>query len=132
MRKLWLCIMVVILFSVAMLHIGAYADIMPMSSVTFSRAVVSASETGGVTFSATLNKKCSTVSVSSCTLQKQEEGRWVFAASLETPPSKSNISKYTAHKDYSSNMTTGVNYRIVATFNADGETMTKTSNSFTY
>ncbi len=132
MRKLWLCIMVVMLFSVAMPHIGAYADIMPLSSENFSRAMVTAYETGNVKFSATLNKVCSTVSVSSCTLQKKEDGRWVFATSLGTPPSKSDISKYTANKDYSSSMTTGVTYRIVATFDADGETITKTSNSFTY
>ncbi len=63
---------------------------------------------------------------------KEGWGKWVFDASLTTPPSSSNTTSYYESKDYSSDMTSGVTYRIVATFEADGESVTKTSNSFTY
>jgi len=134
MKKVLPYILIGILIAAAIPQNQAYADIniTPLSSVNFVRATVIASETGNVSFSATLRKQCSTVSVSSCTLQKQEDGHWVFAASLGTPPSKSNTFKYTADKDYSSDMTPGITYRIVATFEADGESVTKTSSSFTY
>lgn len=131
MRKVFVYIIALVLLTAALPQQLACAEAMPLSSDTFTLTSVSISTSGTASFSATARHLC-TISVSSCTLQKQVNGRWVFAASLTPPPSKSNTVKYSAKKDYSSAMTAGTTYRIVATFTADGESVTATSGSIVY
>lgn len=131
MKKVLVYIIALMLFTVVLPEQPACAEAMPLSSDSFVSASVSLSTSGTASFSATVRRPC-TISVSKCTLQKKENGKWVYAASLVTPPNEENSIMYSANKDYSTNMTKGVTYRIVATFNADGDTVTKTSNSFTY
>ena len=131
MKKVFVYLITLMLLTAVMPQQPACADAMPLSSDSFTSASVSVSAAGTARFSAALRYSCN-ISVSSCTLQKQVNGRWVFAASLTPPPSKSNSIRYSAQKDYSSSMTAGVTYRIVATFTADGESVTCTSNAITY
>lgn len=131
MKKVFVYLITLMLLTAVMPQQPACADAMPLSSDSFTSASVSVSAAGTASFSAALRYSCN-ISVSSCTLQKQVNGRWVFAASLTPPPSKTNAIRYSAKKDYSSDMTSGVTYRIVATFTADGESVTATSGSITY
>lgn len=130
MRKL-ICLVMVLVTALTAVVWTASAEISPLSSEVFHRASVSCSS-GTATFSARVNIQCSSISVTSCTLQKFENGSWVFAATLATPESKSNTYTYFTTKDYSSSMSTGVTYRIKATFEAGGDSVTTTSKSFTY
>lgn len=131
MKKFLVYIIALTLFAVVLPEQPAYAEAMPLSSDSFVSASVSVSTSGTANFSATVRHSC-TISVSSCTLQKMEDGKWVYAATLATPPIKERAMRYSAKKDYSASMTKGVTYRIIATFKADGDSVTKTSNSFTY
>lgn len=131
MKKVLLYVITLMLFAVALPQHLVFAEATPLSSDVFITASVSLSASGTTIFSANVRHPC-TISVSRCTLQKQENGRWVYAASLTPPLSKTNTSVYSAVKDYSASMAHGTTYRIVATFEADGDTITKTSNSMTY
>ncbi len=131
MKKVLAYIIVLMLFTVVLPEQPACAEAMPLSSDSFVLASVSVSTSGTASFSATVRHPC-TISVSRCTLQKQENRKWVYAASLTTPPDEENSMTYSADKDYSASMSKGVTYRIVTTFKADGDSVTKTSNSFTY
>lgn len=63
---------------------------------------------------------------------KNANGTWSSAGSLSSPPSASNTSNYTKSVTYSGSCTKGKTYRITATFDASGETVTRTSNEMTY
>lgn len=108
------------------------AEITPLANPVFVEASVylSASMVADFTASAMLN--CPSISVSSCSLQRKVNGRWVNAGSLTPPAAAYNTSAYGAQKDYSSNCTRGYTYRIYAVFSARGETVTRYSNEATY
>lgn len=73
-----------------------------------------------------------TISVYSVALEvKNSNGTWSSAGSLSSPPS-ATTSKYSKSVSYSGSCTKGKTYRIKATFDADGETVTRTSNEATY
>lgn len=131
MKKVFVYLITLMLLTAVLPQQPACAEAMPLSSDCFTSTSVRISASGTASFSASMRYSCD-ISVSSCTLQKQVNGRWVFAASLTPPPSKSNSIRYSAQKDYASNMTSGVTYRIIATFTADGESVTATSGSITY
>lgn len=131
MKRVFMYIIALILLTAVLPKQPACAEALPLSSNSFTSTSVRMSASGTASFSAAVRYPCN-ISVSSCTLQKQENGHWVFASSLTPPPGKSNAIKYSAKKDYSSDMTSGFTYRIVATFEADGESVTATSGSIVY
>lgn len=132
MKRFLAYVLVLVLTMCIYVNMRAKAEISPYSTETFRSTSIAFYDTGKATFSASLKYECPTVAVSSCILQKQENGQWVFAAYLTPPPSKSNTSRYSAQKDYSASMTHGITYRIIATFTADGESVTTTSSSADY
>lgn len=107
-------------------------DAMLLSSIMFRSVSVQGSSTGTVTFSAMLNQQCSEVKISSCILQYYNNSEWSYASTLNVPASKTNTFRYGASMDYSSFLSHGTTYRVVVVFNADGESVTTTSNSFSY
>lgn len=110
----------------------AFGEMTYFSNGTFLGATVEATTSGTVTFTARLKNKCASVSVTSCSLEKLENGTWKFVKNLSLPAGKTNASRYIASKDYSSNLVAGNTYRFKATFSADGEKITKTSGSIGY
>lgn len=110
----------------------AFGEMTYFSNSTFLGATVGATTSGTVTFTARLKNKCASVSIVSCSLEKLENGIWKFVKSLSLPAGKTNTSRYTASKDYSSSLASGNTYRFKATFSADGEKTTRTSGSVTY
>lgn len=112
---------------------NGYADtVLPFSSNVFKSADISVSSTGTVTFSVEAKKICESISVTSCSLDRSEQGKWIFVASLSAPPAKSNAFRYSAVKDYSSSLQHGNTYRFRVTFSAGGETLTRTSSAMNY
>lgn len=68
----------------------------------------------------------------SCTLYKKEGSTSSFEKSLDTPTTVAkNRSLYSATVDYSSHLTSGQTYYIVATFNIDGYEKVYTSPTVT-
>lgn len=110
----------------------------PYANLVFESAGVSIGRSMDADFSSGMHCNCTTIYVSSCTLEKKNaNGTWSYASSL-TPPSETatNTSNFGAYKDYSDSCTPGNTYRIRATFAAvyKGVTYTvnRTSNSVDY
>lgn len=91
-------------------------------------ANVSLNSDGVATFSVTVYDKAGSIRVTSCRLQKYDNG-WVNAGSIAAPSYvATNLFLYTTTKDYSSYCSAGGQYRIIATFNVDGYSKSYTSN----
>lgn len=118
--------------TVTLFCVVAIAEALPLSSTHFNSVTILFYASGSATFSASLKKKCSSVGVSSCTLEKKDGNNWTFESMLPTPNSKTDTSFYAASQDYSAHLTSGVTYRLVVVYEADGEQVTKTSSSITY
>ncbi len=119
-------IMICLLLS--MVGVASASGIQPYASEYYSDASVAFTSAGLAVFSATTTFQFQALSVTSCTLQIKEGREWNKATNL-TPPSlvAKNRFTYAAEKNYASSCTSGNTYRIVATFDADGHTITKTS-----
>ena len=112
---------------------NGYADtVLPFSSNVFKSADISVSSTGTVTFSVEAKKICESISVTSCSLDRLDQGKWVFVTSLSVPSAKLNTFRYSASKDYSSSLQHGNTYRFRVTFSAGGEILTRTSSAMNY
>lgn len=59
-------------------------------------------------------------------------GIWVFVCNLPSPAGVTNASILFSGIDYSAYCTLGKTYRITATFDASGETVSRTSAAITY
>ena len=110
----------------------------PYANLVFESARVSIGKSMDADFSSGMHCNCTTIYVSSCTLEKKNaNGTWSYASSL-TPPSETatNTSDFGAYKDYSASCTSGNTYRIRATFAAVYKgityTVNRTSNSVDY
>lgn len=127
------CSLAVLLMLITTICHSAHADGVSIQSSQMFRSVsVQGNSTGTVTFSALLNMQCTSIEISSCTLHLYEDSKWSYVTTLGVPEGKSNVLRYGASVDYSASLTHGNTYRVVVTFTADGESVTKTSNSFSY
>ena len=63
---------------------------------------------------------------------KNSNGTWSFVSWLGSPAGATNVVLYTRTVSYASSCTKGKTYRISATFDASGETVSRTSNEATY
>lgn len=59
-------------------------------------------------------------------------GIWSFVSYLPSPPGATNVSSLLRIMDYSAYCTVGNTYRISATFDASGETVSRTSAAMRY
>lgn len=125
-NKVAIVVLAVIFFVVAIAGV-ANAD----ANDIFARASITLSSDMSAAFSATTTE-VTTISVSSCSLQKKVGGVWKAAGSLTAPASASNTVNYNKTKDYSGSCSDGITYRVVGTFNASGESVTRYSNAITY
>ena len=62
---------------------------------------------------------------------KKSGSKWIRQCALETPSAGKNTFGYVREMDYSDDIGTGT-YRIGATFDADGHSITRYSNSRTF
>lgn len=99
----------------------------------YSDASIAFNTKGNAVFSCTTTFQFSELKVTNCKLQVKGLLSWSDAGSLPAPSYiAKNRYNYDYQMDYSSYLTSGKTYRIVATFNADGHTITKTSGSAKY
>ena len=91
------------------------------------------STAGNVQMIITLKYQANSIFVSSCSLQIKDNGKWIYAETLPTPPAVgNNTASYMAEYDYSSYLTTGSTCRIVVVYNIDGYTKSCSSNAISY
>lgn len=126
-RWISLAIVLVILFTSSL----AFCEAIILSSSKFTRTAVTVSADNSVSFYATASLKCSYIKVSSCYLQKYNGSTWENSKTLSCPSSVSDTTFYSAKMQYSFSLSQGVQYRILATFEADGESVNKASTTFT-
>lgn len=116
---------------VSMFHI-ATAEVQPYrADEVFDSATVTLKTTKKATFDATTYGNQKTLAVTACWLEKKSGTRWIKQCNLETPAERNNTFSYLKEMDYSDKIGTGT-YRIGATFDADGHSITRYSNSRTF
>lgn len=99
----------------------------------YSDASIAFNTKGNAVFSCTTTFQFEELKVTNCKLQVKGLVSWSDAGSLPAPShTAKNRYNYDSQVDYSSHLTSGKTYRIVATFNADGHEITKTSGSAKY
>ena len=97
----------------------------------FDSATISLKSTKRVKYDATTYGNQKNISITACWLEKKSGNKWIKQGNLETPASVSNSFSYVKEMDYSDKIGTGT-YRIGATFDADGHSITRYSNSRTF
>lgn len=105
----------------------------PLSDSEFDIVTTTLKSTKSAKFDCTTYDIKNSISVTYCWLEKKAtNGTWFYVCAL-TPPSTvhSGTFAYTAIVDYSAYIGTGT-YRIWATYNADGHTVTRCSNERTF
>lgn len=132
-RTVWVkLICITMVLSIFLTH--AYAlQISPLSDSEFDIVTTNLKSTKKVTFSCTTYDIKNSIRVTACWLEKKAtNGSWFYVCNL-TPPTTviTDTFAYYATVDYSSYIGTGT-YRIWATYNADGHTVTRCSNERTY
>lgn len=131
MTKKMLVLTLTIMFAVS-LCVPATADIPFQANPNIGSTSISLSSTMSANFSCTTRNFC-TISVTSIKLQvKNSDGSWSAGTTMTAPESVTDAARYNKSMSYSGSCTKGKTYRITATFNAGGETVTRTSNEATY
>ena len=97
----------------------------------FDSATVSLKTTKKVVYDATTYGTKKSISITNCWLEKKSGSKWIRQCALETPSAGKNTFGYVREMDYSDDIGTGT-YRIGATFDADGHSITRYSNSRTF
>lgn len=115
-----------------MLLIGATANalaniIVPLADDVFDATKVQLSSTGKVTLYCVTYDVMNSIKVTSCWLEKKQNGVWVYDCSV-TPPSEEGVNTigYSATLECKSSIGSGT-YRFAATFSADGHRITRYS-----
>ncbi len=115
------------------LSVGCAEQIVPYADSEFMSAYISISVDKDATFVGKTYEKKSAISVTACSLEKKTgPNTWSFVCSLTPPPDVcENTHAYSAMANYSKDIGTGT-FRIKATFDADGHTITRYSNERTF
>lgn len=122
-----LVIMAIVIFQGTVTFRAKADEIIPYADTVFKNASVSLNTSGKATFSAVTFKICKNIKIVTCYLQLKTGETYQSVKALSCPSADSNTNDYYATKDYSGDMTPGHTYRIKATFDADGHTLTKYS-----
>ncbi len=108
------------------------------ANLIFESAGITLTNRMGADFLAGTKRNCSSIYISSCSLEKQNaDESWSFVKYLTPPPDRATgASNFGAYADYASECTPGQTYRIKATFAAvyDGTiyTVSRTSRGVEY
>ncbi len=129
-------IVAALVFFILLLSVGTAAianDNVPYANAYYTEASVAFTSSGKAAFSAQTTFVFSRLRVLSCSLEVKVGGAWQSAGSLTPPATESNNTTiFDAQMNYGSSCTKGKTYRVIATFDADGHTITKTSGAATY
>ena len=131
-RKAVLLLTVLILMMLGTASVASAQEASLRANPVFAEASVYLGSSMIAEFSASTRLICSSIEVTSCSLQRKVNGGWVYVGSLASPAAATNTSDFGGEKDYSDNCTRGYTYRIYAVFSAGGETVSRYSNEATY
>lgn len=106
-------------------------DVSPCADTVFADATPILYSGKYVVFTASTYEVMDSVCVTSVRLEKKINGSWTHVKYLKCPTPQADCLQYTRTVYYTSEIGTGT-YRVVATFNADGHSITRTSNERTY
>lgn len=122
-----------LVFLLASTNTSKADDITPYADSEFASVTTVLKKTKQVSFRAVTNNVKATISVTACWLEiENDDGTWSTVCSLPTPSFvASETFAYSTTVDYSEYIGTGT-YRIRATYNADGHTITRYSNERTF
>ena len=122
-------VLVITILLVSMIFTTALAVI---ANPNISSASINLPSSMNANFSLIARKFCD-ISVYNVKLEvKNNNGTWSFVSWLSSPAGASNAISLNSSKSYASSCISGKTYRISATFDADGETVSRTSNEATY
>lgn len=127
-----ICAFVLVFFSVTFINADA-SEIMPRADSEFASITISLKSSEQVSFRAIAYDIKKQIKVTACWLErKNADDSWSNVGTL-TPPGviAENAFSYSATVDYSSNIGSGT-YRVGATFDADGHSVSRYSNERTY
>ena len=132
-RKAVLLLTVLILMMLGTASVASAQEASLRANPVFAEASVYLGSSMIAEFSASTRLICSSIEVTSWSLQRKVNNQWIYAGTL-TPPSTTayNILDFWTQKDYSASCTKGYTYRIYAVFSAGGETVSRYSNEATY
>ena len=113
--------------------VATASEIMPRADTEFNSTSTILKSTKLETFRCVTNETKDCLSVTSCYLEiKNDDGSWSYVRSLPAPTTKFyEAYAYSATVDYSSYIGSGT-YRVWATYDADGHSITRCSNERTY
>lgn len=134
MSKRFCQLLIASLLSLVIVTGIAYAEgIVPYADTEFDSASTTLKSSKQVTFRAVTYDTKDCLSVTSCYLEiKNDDGSWSYVCSLPAPTTKYyDAYAYSATVDYSSYIGSGT-YRVWATYDADGHSITRCSNERTY
>lgn len=130
MRKL-VCLFTAITILMMLCVPTVAEEISTCADEVFWDACINLSSASRVTYTASTINVCDRISVSNCQLQQYVDGAWTTIATLSNPASITNAQSYLSYTNVAGYITSGT-YRVVATFSADGHSITRTSNERTY
>lgn len=134
MSKRFYQLLIASLLSLVIVMGVAFAEgIVPYADTEFDSASTTLKSSKQVTFRAVTYDTKDCLSVTSCYLEiKNDDGSWSYVCSLPAPTTKYyDAYAYSATVDYSSYIGSGT-YRVWATYDADGHSITRCSNERTY
>lgn len=120
------------LLLVIVLSVNEFASASILSDPVFESATVNLASTKSVSFCADTFYLQSSIRVTSVKLYKYNGTTWSFVSSLTAPTDEATATRmYDSSKDYSGSIGAGT-YRILATFCADGYSISRYSNIRTF
>lgn len=132
MNKRLVGILLLVVQCIVYLSSCAYAEsVLPCADEVFSEATIVLYKGKYVTYTASSVYTLASIAVTSAHLEVKVDGEWTFVCNLTCPPSRTNTFDFTHTMYYTDQISTGT-YRVVATFTADGHSITRTSNERTY
>lgn len=122
-----------LLLCIVGINMATASEIMPRADTEFNSTSTILKSTKQVTFRCVTYETKDCLSVTSCYLEiKNDDGSWSYVCSLPAPTTKYyDAYAYSATVDYSSYIGSGT-YRVWATYDADGHSITRCSNERTY
>lgn len=130
MKKL-VCIAMTIAVLLTLSVSAVAEDVSTCADEVFWDACINLMSSGQIYYTASTADTCNEISVSNCYLQQSVNGAWKTVATLPNPGAIANTYSYLTTTNGAGYITSGT-YRVVATFTADGHSITRTSNERTF
>lgn len=130
MKKL-ICLLLIAIQIVLLVNTCYAQEVAPCADEVFTRVYINLTTGKVAYYTGVTYNTYQTIKVTDSYLQKLIDNEWITIASITVSGTGVNTFSFTTSADCSGVISTGT-YRVVATFSADGYTVTRTSNERTY